>query len=325
MTNTSLDEEYNLALKFFINKNFQKSFHIIGKLYSESAEEFSEGNILTKIFNKIVNLYLVEVGLILKDNDNIIPSVGYDQIVNDFKTDKIFNNLSKAYGSKESIPSEVLYNLCLMYNLNSTTVNIELHWILTWFENIYLILSKKGDLYSERFKELYVYEVLPKLKKVNSAEEVIKSDPYFQLNLKEAIYKLEDIKKKIQENEILEMEKKKEKEALEKAMLEKSMQKKKEMLVKNDLRYRAQQRIEDQYFKNQPVSSNSSKESKTRITRRLFSICNIIKDYTKENYQIIFIVLFSLVASVSFIRRRRINVAEKLRETLKMAFKISYL
>ena len=120
-------------------------------------------------------------------------------------------------------------------------------------------------------------------------------------------------------------------EEKQRSMLE--MEKKKRAKEEADLKYRSLKQIKQEHEKERTLKSNhlslSHDKSNTphinQLSLRAQYVMNLSKSFFMKNYTIILVILAMGFISTKLLRTRRINIKEKLRETLSMAFKVTYL
>ncbi|KAK6465882.1 hypothetical protein DFJ63DRAFT_310966 [Scheffersomyces coipomensis] len=341
-SNHLLEEKYKLAYKQFINKNFEKSYRLINELYDSSFNEFSKGFISEVLFKKIINLYLTLVSLTI--SGQTLPfklsQIDNHRLVNVFIQDTFLNKLTQAFGGSEiNIPLDILYNYILVLITNKKVLIGNDDSFLNRVKSIYssLIVNNSNSKYVKRFIDLYVFEVLPTFDNFDDARFIIESDAIYASDVKNQLDNLN----KIEQNklQIVEQQKQKEEERKkrEQEYQKRELQKAKELEKQQNLQYKSIKDIQKEYAT--PISASSSSSDKQKVglnkdtdvnrlnqlKEKLFYSYKLTKNYFKENSPIILVIVVLLFIINRFINLRQIKIKDKLLETIKMAFKVSYL
>lgn len=318
-----IEDNYKLSLKLFTNKNFENSYSLIKDLYSKSFDELNGGLINEKLFVKIVDLYLVQLGFGLKNSD-MLPDNEKRIIHQTLSEDLIMNDLITIYKSRTKVPYEILYHLCLVYVLYASLFGKE-DWLLFKFEEIYAsIPSDERGRYLKKITEQYVFEVLPISDKFDLARNIIEQSTNFSGEIGESIEKLNRIKENKETEARMAKEKEKERLAMEKANKERELEKSKAMEKQNNLKYKSLKEIQNQYASEVAPEKSITSDS-NQLKSKVIYLAKLTKHYLKENSFVILIVLLCLFGATKFARLNNIDVKSRLKETILMAFKISYL
>lgn len=334
-----IESNYKLALKFFMNKNFSKSYEIIKKLYQNSFGQFASDIISEQLFIKILNLYLTEIGLFIdkanQDTNFNLERNERQEVITTLTQDQILDELYKIYNDDiNAIPSEILYNLFLIYYINGAIItnagNLKLKFDKLYYQFDYS--SRLEDAYLKKLIDLYVFQVLPDNENFDDASSIVSENPIFLSQIEESLSRLSNIRvtkvKKQQEEE----EKEKEKQQKLNEKKKREQQNQKELKDRQNLTYKSLNQIKqssgkvDSSKKDDGTAreSNSGYDIASLRQKVLYSL-NFSKNYIKTNSPLILLIILLLFISSRYLKVRKINVMERLKLTLQMAFKISYL
>lgn len=339
----NVNNNYKLAVKYFMNKSFQKSFELIAKLYEKSFHQFSTGVIPEQLFIKIVNFYLIQVGIILdssrKDVQVKLTPIEEVSCKNQLATDNVITQLREIYGSTDGIPYEIVYNLYTSLFINRHEL-VDEKTLLDKFNSIIYTVGADDDddVFLRKLLDLYVFEVLPSYNKFDEARNLIQTHAIYSHGdeLESNLSKLAAIKSESLKNSEIERKRKLESLAKKKELEKLEKQRAEEQKREENLNYRTLKQIRNSHStesaESTPSSRNPSHNSSSskvadlaKLKQRLFYQLNISKEFLVDNYPVLVVVIISLLVSTRFIRSRKINVKEKLMETLRMALKVSYL
>lgn len=278
-----METNYSLALKQFINKNFAASFRLASELFHKCFTEYSGHSISLTLLTKIINLYLVEVGVCLKDG--LLNQVQANTAVNSITSNEVINQIHAVFG--DEIPCEILYNYHLMHITNSKLLINDNYWDQLRNDYHHAI----NDKYKQKFIELVVFEILPRYDKYKEAEQLI-TNPNDLQRLR-----------KIQEKQKLAEE------------VERS-QKKTPPKEQPTLKYKSIKEIQNAY--------NLEEAKKPTLPEsRLLYIYNLVKNYLRDNYLVVLVLIILGLGARKYLSRA--NLREKIVDTIKMAFKFSYI
>ncbi|RLV92026.1 hypothetical protein JA1_003336 [Spathaspora sp. JA1] len=309
--NKTMETNYKLALKLFMNKNHDKSFSLIHQLYQDSFIQYQANSISENLFIKIINLYLIEIGVALKEKQLVDCS--------DLTSNSLINKLGKIY---ERIPSEILYNYHLVFVSNRDTLIPDKHPYLTQLKSQYMNLHQRGK-YNDKFLKLVVFEILPIFDEFAAAQNIIShSTTFTEIDWK----RLQDIQ--MNKSEIKHQEKLKKEEEVRKQQEE--LKKQRQLQSESNIKYKSIKEIQKQYASESVTSpvattTSDSNRSLSELREKLVYVTNLLKGYIKDNSLIIIVVLILLFISKRFINIKKVNLKEKIIDTIKMAFKFSYL
>lgn len=315
-----VENNYKLALKFFMNKNFEKSYEILRAQYKLVFKQYRSGVINDSLFIKIVNLYLTEVGLILQSNHEFKVSKPEKQLlVNDLKQDIILSDLLEVYEDFDRFPLEVLYNLYLI-----NYIGLELSLVHQKFMKVYGKLDFYNSDPSEqkflrKLLELLALKVLPELSLLEDSKQLVKENPLFQDKqfYMDKIEKLESDKRKHQEHQ----------QHLKQKQVREQAQRDNEEKKNKDLKYKSLKQIKE--ANGQPDTPRSSSRSNSTdlnaLRDKLLYNLRLTKKWLHQNSPLLLLAIVILFIISRVLKTRNVSVMKNLKETLGMAFKISYL
>ncbi|EGV61623.1 hypothetical protein CANTEDRAFT_94507 [Yamadazyma tenuis ATCC 10573] len=321
LSSSSLMEvNYTLALKFFMSKDLSKSFDILRKEYPQLFSRVLSGVISEPVFVKVLNLYLTEVGLVLQSKHEFKVSKAERQnILVQLNDDYILSQLVLIYHDVNQIPSEVLYNLYLIYY-----IGLDLPTVNTKITQLYAKLRfspTTPDTHLKKLVELIALRVLPELQLYQDARLLIAENPLL-------------VDKEIYLNRVAEMEKDKAKEKDQKErnkqnQVREQSQREHQQKLDKDLKYRSLKQIREQQSTTDGVSvskpSRGTGSDLNTLKDKLLYNLNFSRKWLKDNSPMILFVLIVVIIGNRFLRAKKIDVVKNVKETLKMAFKISYL
>lgn len=330
--------DYKLALKFFVNKDFAKSFPIIQKLHEYCYKNFELGTLGENYFIKIITLYLTEVGLLVnpKDTGNSfqLSRVERKELVQKLELGVFLDNLYKIYGSMSNVPLELLFQIYLVNYTCQNVMSKDQQSLVKQFNKVYTLLdfkSNTNDKFLKRWVDMYVFNVLPDAEDFSTAFRVSEENPFIDTEkARTKLQELQELKKqekKVREKKAQELQSK-EAQRLEQEKIRQRKAKDESDLKFKSLKQIRQERERDESMRKEGTSSTNRSHSKLTIDQiksRLEYLLHASSNVFQKNSSIILIViLLSFIAS-RIIRTKRINIREKIQETLKMAFKVTYL
>ena len=348
----AISNSYQLALKHFLSRKFQKSYELIKPLYTVVFDKFANGALPETLFVKVVNLYLLEIGLYLDGtkSDFKLPKNEYDSIIQDLSEDKILINLEKVYvpgfiGKADytlasHLPSEVLFNLFLTVFVNRSVVfdNDPKYskFLRCIEESVYNIQDQyKTDPFAAKIIDLYVFEVLPLVENFQKARAFVKLNEAFKETEEESVSRLDRIEAEIETKRAKE---KKERDArLAKRQQEERIERerKEEQKKQLDLKYRTLNEIKKASVAGSaPIKVSGGSENDknmslalnmAQIQSKVAYLSKLLGHYVQDNYQVMLIVILAFLLGTRYIRSRKINLRKQIIETLRMAFKVSYI
>lgn len=284
---STMDHNYKLALKQFINKNFEASFKLTSELFHICFNEYANHTISQTLVTKIINLYLVEVGVCVKDG--LLNQVQTNAAINSITSNEVLNQIRSVFGN--DIPCEILYNYHLAHITNPKVLIGD-----GYFDQLHKdYLGANNDKYKPKFMQLVVFEILPTFGKYQEAERLI-TDP-------KDLEKLRKIQHLHEEQRAQQRLAKQNQEKERAAALEQAKQ--------QTLKYKSIKEIQNSY----------EEEHHDVQISQLSYIYNLVKTYLRENYLAVLVVLVLGISA----NRYRTQLKEKIVETIKMAFKFSYI
>ncbi|KAI5955232.1 hypothetical protein KGF54_001793 [Candida jiufengensis] len=310
--NKEMEDNYKLALKQFINKNFIASFKLSRVLFLSSFNEYKQGTISLNLLIKIINLYLVVIGVCLKEHhlDQILTNSARNSI-----SSNEVNNLLGSVWSTSEIPTEVIYNLHLLFISNQDLIKNKDSYLYDLNKTILNINPQ--DKYGEKLLNLVKFEIYPNFNEFEKSERLIKDN-------EQELQKLHQIKQIKESN----AEKLKQKQ-LDDAKFAQDLKLKKDQEARKlaheqNLKYKSIKEITNSYNNNQrEVSSNKDLSKKENLKEKLMYIVNITKKYLQQNSIVLVVILILLFGSSKYLKG--VNIKEKLVDTIKMAFKFTYI
>lgn len=329
----TVTNNFNLAVKYFMNKNFHKSYEIVSGLYEKCFNQYNTGVIPELLFIKVVNLYIIEAGLILdtsrRDVQVKLPPAEKSQVLKQLAGDGLLDELTAIYGSQVAVPVEILYNLHTTLFINKEVFQIAEAAFLTRIESIvYSPHEEQDSPFFKKLCDLYVYEVLPSYNKYGESEKFMEQSPLYSSETD--FQRLSQIKQDMQKRE--DEEKRKKQERLNKQRESEKLEQQRLQEQKNDenLTYKTLKQIKKQAASESTPSTVPSRplpaaNDLALIKQKLVYQLNLSKNYLLDNYPVILVIVLTFLLGTRFIRSRKINLKEKLVDTMKMALKVTYL
>lgn len=310
---SQIENGYSLSLKFFMNKNLSKSFEILKPQYTCSFENLKSGVIDQSLFIKILNLYLTQAGLVLEKGTGFtVNKQDKQQILNELNDQTILSNLIEIYQDINHIPSEILYNLYLIQY-----IGLDLNAVQTRLTKLYSKLDfSRNDKFIRKILELYILKVLPECDLIDDAKTIIKENPL-----------LEDKDTYFRKLARLQHEKELEQENQKRLEYQKTRdQKKKEAnnKLEKDLKYKSLKQIK-QAHQQEDALSNVEANDEDPIISKLTYHFNLTRKYLLNNSPMLLLTLITLLIVTRYLKVKKVNIGQAIKETLKMAFKVSYL
>jgi hypothetical protein len=311
-----MKDKFNLAVKLFTNKSIEKSFQIISELYYKSFETFNKGLISEEFFNSIISFYLVEIGTGLSEESLSISNRKHIETI--IENDEILTLLRQVY---DEIPFQIWFNYYLLLVTNQKLIKNEDNFLAKVWNLYSSIDSTSQDPYLKDFVDLYVLEILPRFGKYEEAESIIQKNSLYSGS---EIETLNEIKQKQAEAEKQAKQIEKDKNALEKEAKKREIQKQKDLDAQLNLNLKARREAEKLYTNE--IIPKSPKTDQLQVLRaKLGFLYNLSKSFIKENSPLILVVVLLFFSVSRFVNVKRIDVRKKLVDTVKMAFKITYL
>lgn len=330
-----IEDNYQLALKLFMNKSFERSFDITKKLYKASFHQLSNDTIPQALFVKIINLYLTEIGLFLDRSKNDhhfnLGKKEREEIVSDLRNDKLLDDLLLFHGDDINlIPSAILFNLLLVYYLNSEAIFEVPSSLLSKFSRVYSSIDIEDEPYLRRISDLYIYQILPDFNKENEAENLIRQTSIYRSSLEESLKRLttvveqRDTKRKQKEQAANKAKEKAKEEQQNRVKAEKELRKKKDLQYQT-LNLLKQKAASDPVAPPQPERSSLRSHDISSLLQRANYLFSITKDYIAKNSPLILVVIVVAFLLTRVVNLRKVNLREAIQETVRMAFQVKYL
>lgn len=336
-----IESRYQLCEKNFRNKNFGKSYKEISDLYETSFKHFAREVIDESLFVKIVQLYFVQVGLLLPQDDNNGPRVlsrGERQTISkSFKDETVMNDLLEVYDDVYNIPSNLLLNLFFIYYSIDELQNKD--FLCLQFSRIYPMLDFEKKPEDENLKNLlnfFVFKVFVELNHYEKSFKIIEKNPIYSSNVNQYNEKLNKMKASQLEREKVYAGKKREQQDREKQQQKEEAIKQQEAKKNRNLKYRSLKEIKkeanddkersmfNRSYNQSPNAEDNQQLMKKLLGKVLYSY-NLSKNFLSENSPIVLVSIILILIVTRFVKVRKINVTEKIKETFEMAFKVSYL
>ncbi|KAG7193960.1 uncharacterized protein KQ657_005159 [Scheffersomyces spartinae] len=331
------ESRYQLALKLFVSRNFDKSFQHIRQLYNDIITT-QPLHLPVALVGNIVKLYLTEIGTIFSRDDAGMDYGAKKAALASLKNDTLHYQLQDLYEHQfeQDIPCDIWYTLLsaefvLRNQIYSENQDTEL--VKKFQSALDTVHSSGQDPTLKKLVDLFVFQVLPAYNMFDRAELIITQHPVYVNKMSESQTKLDRIRQnqraKAEEERKMEVERKK----LEQEIKAKEILRKKELEKERLQKNRAIKEINDSYMKDsslnnrqQRISSNSSSISLvSKLTSRITYLASVSQEFMKENAIIILATILIAFLASKFINLKKINIREKISETIKMAFKVTYL
>lgn len=327
--------EYKVALKFFLNKDFARSFAIIDKLHDTCYEHYVQGTLSEKYFVRIVTLYLTVLSLLVNPKDgngNQLSKADRKNLIQKLEKGEVLDKLYQTFGHISKIPLELLFQVFLVNYTCQNVTSKEHSPIVRQFKKVYSLLDfsdASEDRALKKWVDMYIYNVLPDADDFATAFKIAEENPL--LNTERAKGKLEELQEvKKQEKKIRE-KKAQELQSKEAKRLEEEKAKQRKMKDESDLKFKSlrqirQEREQDDRRANEPRPNNRNTQlTIEQIKSRVEHLLRLSSSVIQKNSPVILVALILAFIGSRFLRNRRIKIKEKLAETLKMAFKVTYL
>ena len=330
-----VEENYQLALKLFMSKSFERSFDITKKLYKASFHQLSNDTIPQALFIKIINLYLTEVGLFIDKANNghhyKLTRREREEIASELRNDKLLDELLVFYGDDINlIPSAILFNLLLVYYINSDVIFENKSDLLSKFSRIYALIEVEEDPYIRRLSDLYIFRILPDFSKETEAENLIRQSKLYKSSLDNSLKKLSsaieqrETKRKAAEQEV------KASQLRAKEEQQKRVKAEKEQRKKQDLQYQTLNLLKQKAASESMAPALSGRNTPQArdiesLKQRALYLYGISKDYIAKSSPFILLAIIVVFLASRMVNLRRLNLKEAIQETVRMAFQVKYL
>lgn len=295
-----LEDNYKLALKLFVNRNFEKLYAVARQLYSQVVGEYHRGLVSEKLLVKIVCLYIAELTTISQEDQSATTGVSIEQVISD---------MERLFGNKRNVPPEILYNYYLAVKPNKVAllVILEINLILDTFQ-----WRRDGSKYEKNLAQLYV-DLLAEQERWDEAKSFIAGCPSFTTT---DLDQLEDWRHHKEEERKQTQVQKQKQEADQK-------QKK-----ADQLRAQRERQLEFVKLNEMRTPARPPPEPVELLRSRLEWVMALSRKYLKENGIILAAVIVLLAISLRFVKLNRQNVnsiKQRVVDTVKMAFKVTYM
>lgn len=302
-----LEDNYKLALKLFVNRNFEKLFAVASQLYGQAVQEYPRGLILETLLVKIISLYIAEITTIAEQEVAFETGVDVDQVISD---------MEGLFGNRRNVPPEVLYNYYLAAKGKKvlSLLTLEISQILNTFT-----YNRESSKYEKNLARLYI-DLLVEQDRWEDAKLFVALCPVFTTS---DLHQLEDWKQ-VQENQRKQdqlLKQKKELEAKQKKaeQIKQHRDRQLEYVKLNEMRQQGDRPINNRQPTPQDVQL---------LTQRLYHILDLLKNYFRDNSLVIGVVAVVLAIALRYVKlnRNTLNtVKDRVVDTVKMAMKITYL
>lgn len=331
---TILATDYKLAMKSFINKEFQRSFPLISKTCAQALLSFSKGYMSEDLFVKIVILYLTELGLVLTSKDSqlfMLPKRERERLITELKEDQLGNQLEQLFGSISEIPSNLLYQLYLVYYTCTDILCVaDSECVLRRFERAYAEIDFAApDRFLNRFLDMYLYNVLPGAEKWHTAYSIAEAN--HAIDTQAAKARLQEIESSSKQEKKAQEQKKRERKQREEKLLEQEKERQKKEREEKSLKYKSLKQIKQETeMEGTDLYGSSQKQESTvlsvaELKEKLVHFYELTRGNLAKYSPVLAAVLAILLLLLRVVNVRRINLREKIKETLAMAMKVTYM
>lgn len=342
MPQSVIYNDYKSSLKHFINKDFKRSYDLITRLHECCYRNFERNIISEDLFIKIINLYLTQIGVLLSPLENPnefrLSTPERKSLTKSIKQNEFWNRLKLFYKDVDRVPVKLIYQVFLLtYTCENGSQTPELVAVVRQFAEVYSSLDFKAASYSDeeylkRFVELYIFKVLTDAGDFDTALRLLQENHLLDSVPSEK--RLETIKQ-----EQLRKEESKKKAAAVKELRDRARKiaeaelRKKEKQEAN-LRYRSLKQIKQAREKelsdenNQSIELSHKSLTMSPIERWVWKVKYLIQfsnNFVQKNYIALLLVLVIAFVLRRLKRAKNLNLLTKFQETVKMAFKVTYL
>lgn len=302
-----LEDNYKLALKLFVNRNFEKLFAIASQLYAQAVQEYPRGLVLETLLVKIICLYIAEITTIAEQEVAFETGANVDQVIND---------MEGLFGNRRNVPAEVLYNYYLAAKGHKvlSLLTLEISQILNTFT-----YNRESSKYEKNLARLYI-DLLVEQDRWDDAKAFVGLCPVFTTS---DLHQLEDWKQ-VQENQRKQDQLLKQKRDLE------AKQKKAEQIKQHrdrQLEYVKLNEMRQQ--QDRPTNKRQPSEQDVQLlTQRLYYLMDLLKVYFRDNSLVIGVVVVAMAIALRYVKLNRATmntIKDRVVDTVKMAMKITYL
>ena len=327
-----LAADFKLALKTFMNKEFDRSFPLILRLCEQAFINYRKGYLGEDLFVNIVELYLTEVGVVLPSKEThgvfVLAKREKQSLVQGLIQGKIMAKLSGQFGSVGQIPPRLLYQVHLVYLACEHLLSAEKpDFVLRQYESVYEVLEfTVNDAYLCRFVETFVCNVLPAAEQWMRAYKIAETNPL--LNKESIVAKLKELEAVAQEEMKRKDQKKSERRLREEKFAELEREKQRKELEEKSLRYKSLKQIKRELAaENDELRSDALARSglAADIKHKIAYYYKLTQAHVQKNMPVLAAALALLLVFLRVVNVRQINLRDKIRETLLMALKVTYM
>lgn len=334
-----ISADYQLALKLFMNRDILEAFELSKKLKNVCIQNFERGHIQEDLLVKVLTLYLTEVGLLLNPKDfNTalqLHNKERQQLVKSLEEDELLRKVTEIFGSLADIPPQILYQIFLVYFTCQDILRPDdTNFVLNKFKVAHHELKFRAtdlDTYLKRWLDMFIFNVLPASGEFEMAFALVESSQLY--NTEKASAKLKEIQELKNQEKKLRDKNKKERETKEAQRIQRERERQRKEKEEKSLKYRLIQQIKREHESRDALKPSASSErggdkeqwNLDRIRGRLSQLYMFSKSSFQANSPLILAVIVLLFISSRVLRTRKINLREKFKETMQMAFKVTYL
>lgn len=328
--------DFKLALKAFMNKEFDRSFPLVQRLCDQAFHSLEKGYVGEELVAKIVVLYLTELGLILGPKEPhgayALPKKEQQRLIDDLKSGRVMAQICSAFGALSEVPPKVLYQVHLVYyTCQELLCTDDPKFVLHQFEHTYSSLDFRAtdDVYLQRLVEMYVCNVLPAEDKYATARAIIQSNKL--LDTEVYLERLQETEKVAQQEKMANEQKRKERQLREQKLAEQEHERQRKEMEEKSLKYKSLKQIKyetelaargDKYAS---MLSKSSGATLFDLKRKILHCFKLTQSQIQKNYPAIATVLIFILVLLRVINVKKINIKDTIKETLLMAMKVTYL
>lgn len=324
--------DYTLAMKSFMNKEFERSFPLIQKNCSQALLSFRKGYIGEELFVKIVVLYLTELGFILNPGNLqtfVLPKKDREILVMELKSGRLLVQLQEIFGSTADIPPNLFYQLYLVYyTCMELLCEDDPEFVARQFEAAYASIDfASADVYFKLFVDMYVYNVLPSVEQWQTAYAVIQTNPLLDRN--NATTQLKEIEKLNQQEKKAREQKKLERPQRNLKLVEQRKGRQRKENEKKLLKYKSLNEIKREAQMNSKKLHQSLHDHKTptaeQLKERFIHYYRLTKGHFQKYSPVLAAVAVTLLIFIRLINVGKNNWKNKMKDTLSMAIKVTYM
>lgn len=330
-----IEDDYRLALKLFMNKDFAKSYDLILRLHNTSQRSLQKGNLDDELFVKINALYLTHLGLLINPSGSAgsfhIPRQEKKDLIKKLEQGAFLLAFADVFGSVAEVPLELLYQICLVrFSCRNELNKHDEHFLCRQFGELYdeIDFNNGDDRYLRRLADMYVFNVLPEVGDFDKAYSILQSnrllDPEWGTKKLDEIREMKKQEKKAKEKQA------KEREQKERKRVEQEIEKNNAAKERSSLKYKSLKQIKKEHDRERSSLPTSEKPDNDNVTlaklgEKIAYTLNLSKGFFQKNSPVILVAILLAFIVTKFLRTRRINIKERLQDTLRMALKITYL